>query len=90
MDRRAGGVELTAERVVIAVWKMICFGVGVGGGPHILEFTLRNRRFVGRQHMRRGGRFAGREKKNRDERRENSEGEVTKFSVGQGGSPATY
>jgi len=77
MDRRTGGVQFAAERIVIAVRKMIRLSVGIGSGPYVLEFALRNRRLVSRQHVCAGGRFAGREENDRDKRRDNSERKAT-------------
>ena len=78
-------MQFAAERVVIAIGAMICLRMGISSRPHILKFGLRDRGFVGGQRMRAGG--AGCEQKNRDKRRENSEREASKLSVGQGQSP---
>jgi hypothetical protein len=87
MNRRTGRVEFAAERITSTVLSVISLGVGVSRSADILEILFRQGRFVGRKRSSRSC-AAGAKEKNGDESRENGQGEATKFSVGQGGSPA--
>ena len=86
MNRRTGGMQFSTERVVIGVFPMIRFRVRVSGCPNILEICSCQRRFILRQGTR-ARRPARGEEKNCDERREDGEGKVAKFGLGQGRSP---
>src|SRR6266478_3577180 len=87
MNRRTGRVEFAAERITSTVLSVIGLGVGVSRSADILEILFRQGRFVGRKRSSRSC-AAGAKEKDGDESRENGQGEATKFSVGQGGSPA--
>jgi hypothetical protein len=69
MDRRTGRVEFSPERVVIAVFEVIRFGVRVRCRAHILKIRFRQRRLVRGERML--GRSTTAEENNRDEGREN-------------------
>jgi hypothetical protein len=69
MDRWTSRVEFSAERVVIAVFAMICFGVRVRCGAHVLKIGFCQRRLVWWQCSLCGA--AATEKHNDDEGREN-------------------
>jgi hypothetical protein len=86
VNRRTGGAQFAAERVTIAKFAMVGFGVRVCGCPDILKIGFRQWPLVCWQDAL--GRSTGAEEKNCDERCKNSEGKVTTLGVGQGGSPA--
>ena len=86
MNWRTGGMQFSADCVVIAVFAMIRFRMRVSGCPNILEISSCQRRFILRQGTR-ARRPARGEEKNCDERREDGEGKVAKFGLGQGRSP---
>ena len=69
MDWRTGRVKFPAERVVIRVFAMICFGVRVRCGAHILKIRFGQWALVWRQGTL--GRSTTAEENNRDEGREN-------------------
>ena len=66
---RTSRVKFSSERVVIAVLKMVCFGVGVRCGADVLKIRFCKRRLVCRKRVL--GRSTGAEKNKGDERREN-------------------
>ena len=66
MNRRVGGVQFAAQRVVIGELAMVGFGVRVGGRAHILEVCFCQRRFVLRQGAC-PGRSASAKKKSADD-----------------------
>ncbi len=68
-NRWTGGVEFATERVVIAVFAMVRFGVGVCGRTDMLKIRFRQRRLVRRERVL--GRATTAEENNRDEGREN-------------------
>jgi hypothetical protein len=86
MDRRTGRVEFATEGVVIAVFAMVRFGVGVGCRTDMLKTRFRERRLVRRERVL--GCATTAEENNRDEGRENGYRKVTTLGIGQGGSPA--
>src|SRR5205823_12964208 len=86
MNWRTGGMQFSADCVVIAVFAMIRFRVRVSGCPNILEISSCQRWFILRQGTR-APRPARGEEKNCDERREDDEGKVAKFGLGQDRSP---
>jgi hypothetical protein len=67
MNRRTGRAQFATERVVIAEFAMVRFGVRVGGCPHILEIRFREWPLIWRQGALGGP--AGAEQDNSDERR---------------------
>jgi len=69
MNWRTGGVEFSTERVVIAVSKMVRFGVRVRCGAHVLKIRFRERRLVSWEGVL--GCATTAKENNRDERREN-------------------
>jgi hypothetical protein len=69
MNWRTGGVEFSTERVVIAVSKMVRFGVRVRCGAHVLKIRFCKRRLVWRKRVL--SRSTGAEENKSDERREN-------------------
>lgn len=69
MNRRTGRVQFSTERVVIAVFTMVRFGVGVCCRAHILKIRFRQRALVCRQGTL--GRPTTAEENDRDEGREN-------------------
>ena len=71
---------------MIAVLTVVRFGVGVGGGAHMLKTRFRQRGLVRRQGMMGG--TAGRKEKNGDERCQQDQRKITSLSVGQGEPPA--
>ena len=90
MNRRAGGVELSAERVVIRVLSVVRLGVRVSSRAHVLKIGPGDRRFVrGKSARTRPGRFASREK-DCAKRCERSERRFEKVSAAQFGSPKSY
>jgi hypothetical protein len=68
-NRWTGRVEFATERVVIAVFAMVRFGVGVCGRTDMLKIRFRQRRLVRRERVL--GRATTAEENNRDEGREN-------------------
>lgn len=90
MNRGAGRLELTAERIVIRILGVVSFRVRVGGRVHILKIALRYRRLVSGESPRSGGsRFASREK-DCAKRRERGEKDFLEISAGQLRSPKSY
>ena len=90
MNRRAGSVQLSAERVVIRVLSVVRFGVRVSSRANVLKIGPGNRRFVsGKSARTRPGRFASREK-DCAKRCERSERGFEKVSAAQFGSPESY
>ena len=69
MDGRTCRVQFSAERVVIAVFAMVRFGMRVSCGAHILKIRLCQRMLVWRQGTL--GRPTTAEENNRDKGREN-------------------
>jgi hypothetical protein len=69
MNWRIGGVEFSTERVMIAVLKMVRFGVRVRCGAHVLKIRFRERRLVSWEGVL--GCATTAKENNRDERREN-------------------
>ena len=67
MNRRTGGTQFATERVAIAIFAMVRFGVRVGGCPHILKIGFRQWPLICRQGTL--GRSTGTEQDNSDERR---------------------
>ena len=68
-NRWTGRVEFATERVVIAVFAMVRFGVGVCGRTDMLKIRFRQRRLVRRERVL--GRATTAQENNRDEGREN-------------------
>ena len=68
MNRRTGCAQFAAERVMIAVFTMVRFGVRVGGCAHILKIRFRKWPLIWRQDA---PGPAGAEQDKSDERREN-------------------
>ena len=62
-------MKFSSERVVIAVLTMVCFGVRVRCGAHVLKIGFCKRRLVCWKGVL--GRSTGAEENNRDEGREN-------------------
>ncbi len=69
MNRRTGGVQFSAQCVVIGEFAMVGFGVRVGGRAHILEVCFCQRRFVLRQGARPGCSTSAKKKSADDEQR---------------------
>jgi hypothetical protein len=69
MDRRTGRVKFSSERVVIGVFAMVRFGVGVCCRTDMLKIRFRERRLVRWKGVLRCATTA--KENNRDERREN-------------------
>jgi hypothetical protein len=69
MNWRTGGVEFSTERIVIAVLKMVRFGVRVRCRTDVLKIRFCKRRLVWWKRVL--GRSTGAEKNKGDERREN-------------------
>ena len=69
MDRRTGRVQFASQRVVIAVFAMVRFGVGVCCRTDMLKIRFCKRPLVCWKRVL--GRSTGAEKNKGDERREN-------------------
>jgi len=67
MNRRTGRAQFAAERVVIAIFAMVRFGVRVGGCADILKIRFRKWPLIWGQGALGGP--AGAEQDNSDERR---------------------
>ncbi len=82
---RTGSMQFSSERVAIAVFAVVGFGVCVSSGAYMLKIRFRQRRLIRRQSALGG---AARSKENNcDERCKNSERKEAKLSMTQGGSP---
>jgi hypothetical protein len=86
MDRRTGGVQLSAKSVVVAILEVVRFRVRVRSRAHMLKIRFCQRRLVRRQWVM--GRTTSSKEKNGDERRQQDQRKVTSLSVGQGEPPA--
>ena len=73
MNRRAGGVQFSAQRVVIGEFAVIRLRMCISRRAHILEILLRQRRLILRQRPS-GRSSAGTEEKNGDEGRQDGKG----------------
>ena len=72
MNRWAGRMQFSAERVVIAKFAVIRLRMCISRCPHILEIRLRQRRLILRQRA--SGSSACTEEKNGDECRQDGKG----------------
>ena len=72
MNRRAGGVQFSAQCVVIGKFAVIRLGVCISRCADILEIRLGQRRLILRQRA--SGSSAGTEEKNGDEGRQDGKG----------------
>jgi hypothetical protein len=90
MNRRPGGVQFSAKRIVICVLSVVRLGVRISSRANVLKVGPGNRRFVsGKSARTRPGRFASREK-DCAKRCERSERGFEEVSAAQFGSPKSY
>jgi hypothetical protein len=86
MNRRTGGVQFAAERVVIGILGVIGFGMGIRRRAHILKIAPVQGRLISWQRSRGFGRFAGREDKGANHRERGGK-KISDFRGSQLGSP---